>query len=76
MMGFKLGTITHGKQGHKWTNDPDVYHQKCVTCGCRKESIHRNAKGGRDYMYYDYNGNKVEELPKCRSVYDLLNEDD
>ena len=75
-MGFKLGTITYGKQGHKWTNDPDVCHQKCVTCGCRKDSIYRNAKGGRDYTYYDYNGNKVEELPECRSVYDLLNEDD
>ena len=75
-MGFKLGAVTHKTKGHNWTNDPDVRHQKCITCGCRKEMVYRNHNGSYDYTFYDYHGNKVDELPKCVSVYDLLNEED
>ena len=40
-MGFKRGRPTH-KEGHHFSNDPDIRHQTCVTCGCRRVITYSN----------------------------------
>ena len=61
---------------HSFRNDPDRRHQKCVTCGCRRVYEHKNALGTAIIAYYDAYGNKLEELPECKSLLELLNEED
>lgn len=70
-MGFRHRG--HGNNGHRWSNHPDRYHQVCITCGCTKEmkTINRETV----YIYKDRFGNVLDGCPKCKSVYDLLNEE-
>ena len=79
-MVFKKGTATHthGICGvHSFKNDPDKTHQTCTRCGCRKVQVYRNKEGKATLVYYDRNGNKLNEIPKeCKGLWDLLNEED
>lgn len=74
-MGFKTGRVTHTHKNaiHSFKNDPDLMHQTCVTCGCKKITTYSNKEGKNTLTYYDKYGNKLDCIPsECNSLYSLL----
>ena len=76
-MGFKRGASTHINKGiHHFRNDPDLLHQTCTRCGCKRVHSYKNATGSNIYSFYDRWGNLLSEMPtECKGLYDLLNEE-
>lgn len=51
---------------HRWSNDPDTAHRKCIICGTRYDYVYNKATQKSDRVYTLPNGEKmVNEIPEC-----------
>lgn len=51
------------KVHHRWTNDPDLTHRKCLICGIRMQQKTIKSKTIRIYTLND--GTQTEQIPDC-----------
>lgn len=48
---------------HRWSNNPDINHRKCLVCGILKTQKTINGKNVSVYTLND--GTQTEQIPDC-----------